>query len=45
MLRVKLLGKKGEFMRTPAVLIRSRKNKIPGSWDFPVELIKTLNVS
>lgn len=49
MLHVNLLGrgkKKREFMWAPAVLIRSQKKKnIPASWDFPMELIKTLNVS
>lgn len=48
MLCVKLGEKKkagGEFLWTPAVLIRSRKNKIPGSWDLPVELIRNLDVS
>lgn len=44
MLHVKLLGRgeKREFMRAQAALIRSQKKNIPMSWDFPMELIKTL---
>lgn len=50
MLCVKRDLKKGKKKREnscglPAVLIRSWKNKIPGSWDLPVELIKKLDVS
>lgn len=38
-------GRSREFMWAPAVLIRSQKKNISVSWDFPMELIKTLNVS
>lgn len=46
MLLVKSLGggEGREFVWAPTVLIRSQKKNIPVSRDFPMELIKTLNV-